>query len=69
MYRFVDLENPRDFSCDPSIRTLMAESGAGQSTVMRAVKELEAKGVITPQAAVPRFRSTRGDSIERTSSA
>jgi Helix-turn-helix domain len=36
-----------DFSCYPSIRTLMAESGAGRSTVMRALKELEAKGFIT----------------------
>ncbi len=32
-----------DFSCYPSIRTLMAESDAGRSTVMRALKELEAK--------------------------
>ena len=36
-----------DFSCYPSIRTLVAESGAGRSTVMRALKELEATGFIT----------------------
>ena len=36
-----------DFSCYPSIRTLMAESGAGRSTVMRALQELEATGFIT----------------------
>ncbi|MBV8350005.1 MAG: helix-turn-helix domain-containing protein [Mycolicibacterium sp.] len=36
-----------NFSCYPSIRTLMAESGAGRSTVMRALKELEASGLIT----------------------
>src|SRR5262245_22224339 len=51
-----------DFSCYPSIRTLMAESGAGRSTVMRALKELEATGFITRR---PQFhdsgaqRSTR----------
>jgi DNA-binding transcriptional MocR family regulator len=68
MCRFVDLENPRDFSCDPSILTLMAESGAGRSTVMRALKELEAKGFITRR---PQFHDSGalGDSIERTSSA
>lgn len=66
--RFVDLENPRDFSCDPSIRTLMAESAAGRSTVMRALMELEAKGFITRR---PQFHDSGalGDSIERTSSA
>jgi Helix-turn-helix domain len=36
-----------NFSCYPSIRTLMAESGAGRSTVMQALKELEANGFIT----------------------
>ena len=51
-----------DFSCYTSIRTLMAESGAGRSTVMRALKELEATGFITRR---PQFhdsgaqRSTR----------
>ena len=51
-----------EFSCYPSIRTLMAESGAGRSTVMRALKELEARGFITRR---PQFhdsgaqRSTR----------
>ena len=51
-----------DFSCYPSIRTLMAESGAGRSTVMRALQELEATGFITRR---PQFhdsgaqRSTR----------
>ena len=37
----------KTFSCYPSIRTLMAESGAGRSTVMRALQELEATGFIT----------------------
>ncbi len=51
-----------EFSCYPSIRTLMAESGAGRSTVMRALQELEATGFITRR---PQFhdsgaqRSTR----------
>src|SRR5262245_50349112 len=51
-----------EFSCYPSIHTLMAESGAGRSTVMRALKELEAAGFITRR---PQFhesgaqRSTR----------
>ena len=36
-----------NFSCYPSIRALMAESGAGRSTVMRALKDLEASGLIT----------------------
>jgi hypothetical protein len=38
-----------NFSCYPSIRTLMAESDAGRSTVIRALKELEASGFITRQ--------------------
>ena len=51
-----------DFSCYPSIHTLMTESGAGRNTVMRALKELEATGFITRR---PQFhdsgaqRSTR----------
>jgi Helix-turn-helix domain len=51
-----------EFSCYPSIRTLMAESGAGRSTVMRALQELQAEGFITRR---PQFhesgaqRSTR----------
>ena len=51
-----------DFSCYPSIHTLMTESGAGRSTVMRALQELEAAGFITRR---PQFhdsgaqRSTR----------
>ncbi|WP_301122599.1 helix-turn-helix domain-containing protein [Mycolicibacterium fortuitum] len=36
-----------EFSCYPSIGTLIAESGAGRSTVMRALKTLEANGFIT----------------------
>ncbi|MFV8297953.1 helix-turn-helix domain-containing protein [Mycolicibacterium fortuitum] len=36
-----------EFSCYPSISTLMAESGAGRSTVMRALKTLETNGFIT----------------------
>lgn len=38
------------FSCFPSIRTLMAESGAGRSTVLRALKTLESDGLITRRA-------------------
>jgi Bacterial regulatory proteins, gntR family len=68
MCRFVDLGNPRDFSCDPSSRTLMAESGAGRSTVMRALKELEAKGFITRRSQC-HDSGALGDPIERTSSA
>ncbi|MFC6126004.1 MULTISPECIES: helix-turn-helix domain-containing protein [Mycobacteriaceae] len=51
-----------NFSCYPSIQTLMEESGAGRSTVFRAIDELEAWGYVTRQ---PRFhdsgaqRSTR----------
>lgn len=51
-----------DFSCYPSIRTLMAESGAGRSTVLRALSYLETQGFMTRR---PQFhdsgarRSTR----------
>jgi hypothetical protein len=38
------------FSCFPSIRTLMAESGAGRSTVLRALKTLESDGLIIRRA-------------------
>jgi len=44
-----------NFSCYPSIRTLMAESDAGRSTVMRALKELEASGFITRE---PQFHDS-----------
>ena len=44
-----------NFSCYPSIRTLMAESDAGRSTVIRALKELEASGFITRQ---PQFHDS-----------
>jgi len=36
-----------NFSCYPSIRTLMAESGAGRSTVLRALSYLETRGFMT----------------------
>ena len=36
-----------NFSCFPSISTLMAESSAGRSTVLRALKKLEDDGLIT----------------------
>ena len=36
-----------NFSCFPSVSTLMAESGAGRSTVLRALKKLEDDGLIT----------------------
>lgn len=51
-----------NFSCYPSIRTLMSESGAGRSTVMRALSYLEMRGFMTR---LPQFhdsgarRSTR----------
>jgi hypothetical protein len=51
-----------NFSCYPSIRTLMAESDAGRSTVMRALRYLEVRGFVTRR---PQFhdsgarRSTR----------
>ena len=32
-----------NFSCYPSIRTLMAESDAGRSTILRALKDLETR--------------------------
>jgi hypothetical protein len=43
------------FSCYPSVRTLMSESGAGRSTVLRALKDLETNGFITRQ---PQFRES-----------
>ena len=46
-----------NFSCYPSIRTLMADSDAGRSTVMRALKELEASGFITRE---PQFHDSGG---------
>ncbi|WP_254659330.1 helix-turn-helix domain-containing protein [Mycobacterium malmoense] len=36
-----------NFSCFPSVNTLMAESSAGRSTVLRALKKLEVDGLIT----------------------
>ncbi len=51
-----------NFSCYPSIRTLMIESGAGRSTVLRALSYLETHGFISRR---PQFhdsgarRSTR----------
>jgi Helix-turn-helix domain len=51
-----------NFSCYPSIRTLMAESDAGRSTVLRALRDLEERGFISRR---PQFhdsgarRSTR----------
>jgi DNA-binding transcriptional MocR family regulator len=36
-----------NFSCYPSIRTLMAEANTSRSTVLRALKNLEASGFIT----------------------
>ena len=36
-----------DYSCFPSVSTLMAESSAGRSTVLRALKKLEDDGLIT----------------------
>ena len=51
-----------NFSCYPSIRTLMAESGAGRSTILRALSYLETRGFMSRR---PQFhdsgarRSTR----------
>ncbi|WP_180984701.1 helix-turn-helix domain-containing protein, partial [Mycobacterium avium] len=51
-----------NFSCYPSIRTLMAESGAGRSTILRALSYLETRGLMSRR---PQFhdsgarRSTR----------
>ena len=51
-----------NFSCYPSIRTLMTESNAGRSTVLRALRDLETRGFISRR---PQFhdsgarRSTR----------
>ena len=39
-----------NFSCFPSVSTLMAESSAGRSTVLRALKNLEVDGYITRKA-------------------
>lgn len=39
-----------NFSCFPSVSTLMAESSAGRSTVLRALKKLEVDGCITRKA-------------------
>ena len=36
-----------NYSCYQSIRTLMAESNAGRSTVLRALKDLETRGFIS----------------------
>lgn len=36
-----------NFSCHPSIRTLMAESNAGRSTVLLALRDLETRGFIS----------------------
>lgn len=46
------LSNKADeqFSCFPSVRTLVAESGAGRSTVLRALNTLETEGFITRRA-------------------
>lgn len=40
----------RSFSCQPTLRTLAAESGAGRSTVLRRLKELEQRGLICREA-------------------
>ena len=51
-----------NFSCYPSIRTLMAESSAGRSTVLRALKKLEADGVITRN---PQFYDSGAQRVSR----
>ena len=45
-----------NFSCYPSIRTLMVESGARRSTVLRALSYLETHSFHSPASAVPRLR-------------
>lgn len=51
-----------NFSCYPSIRTLMAESSAGRSTVLRALKKLEADGVVTRD---PQFYDSGAQRVSR----
>jgi hypothetical protein len=45
-----------NFSCYPSTRTLMAESNAGRSTVLRALRDLETRGFISRR---PQFHDSR----------
>lgn len=35
-----------EFSCFPSVRTLMTESGASRTTVLASLKALEAEGFV-----------------------
>jgi hypothetical protein len=51
-----------NFSCYPSIRTLMAESGSGRSTVLRALKKLEADGFVTRN---PQFHDSGAQRVSR----
>ena len=43
-----------NYSCYPSMRTLMAESGAGRSTVLRALNDLETRGFISRRGELQR---------------
>ena len=45
----------KNYSCYPSIRTLMTESNAGRSTVLRALKDLETRGFISRR---PQFHNS-----------
>jgi DNA-binding transcriptional MocR family regulator len=51
-----------NFSCYPSIGVLMAESGAGRSTVLRALKKLEADGFVTRN---PQFHDSGAQRVNR----
>lgn len=50
-------EADANFTCAPNLRTLVAESGASRSTVLRALKELETRGLISRQ---PQFDDEDG---------
>lgn len=52
-----------NFSCYPSIRTLMAESNAGRSTVLRALRDLETRWLHQSPSTVPRLRGATLDSL------
>ncbi|WP_373877560.1 helix-turn-helix domain-containing protein [Mycobacterium kiyosense] len=49
-----------NYFCAPSIRLLAAQSGAGRSTVLRAVNELETRGLISRE---PQFDGEDGSRL------
>ena len=52
-----------NYSCSPSIRTLMAESNASRSTVLRALKKFGDAWLHQPPSAIPRLRSATLDAL------